>query len=120
VERRDGVTWLVDGPVSARWSEHGGPPPEPGRAVVRGSVRGGIHEDGPRVTGTIQRIRFATAHYRLVEPRGLEPVPGTLALTEVVEAPRSLFFDFDSDGHLNVQGDDRPTSLGVALDLTVP
>jgi hypothetical protein len=27
---------------------------------VRGNLAGGIHEEGPRTTGTVQRIRFAT------------------------------------------------------------
>jgi hypothetical protein len=120
VERRDHSTWLTDGPVSARWSEHNGPPPEPGHTTVRGSLYGGVHDEGPRITGTVQRIRFATSNYRLVQPRRLEPVPGTLALTDVPEAPRSLFFNFDSEGRRNAHGDDEPKSLGVLLDLTVP
>jgi uncharacterized protein DUF6578 len=119
-ERREGVTWLTDGPVTARWYERNGPPPEPGPTMVRGSLIGTVHEEGPRVTGTIQRIRFATANYRLVEPRRLEPVPGTLALTDVAEAPRSLFFTFDSEGRPNAQGADQPKSVGVLLDMTVP
>jgi hypothetical protein len=122
VERRDGSTWLIDGQVSARWSTHNGPPPEPGHAVVmRGRLHGGVHDEGPRTTGTVQRIRFATSHHRLVEPRTLEPVPGTLSLTDVSEAPRSLFFDFDSGRRSPARrGDDQPMSLGVLLDLTVP
>jgi hypothetical protein len=120
VERRDHSTWLVDGPVCARWSEHNGRPPEPGRTIVRGSLVGTVHEDGPQVTGTVQRIRFATSDYRLVEPRRLEPVPGTLTLTDVAEAPRSLFFDFDAKAGPSTPDADRPQSLGVLLDLTVP
>jgi hypothetical protein len=72
------------------------------------------------VSGTVQRIRFATCTYRLVESRRLEPVAGTLALTDVPKADRSLFFDFDCDVRVSSQGDDRPTSVGVMLDLTVP
>jgi hypothetical protein len=120
VEHRDGATWLTDGPVSARWSEYSGPPPHPGHTRVRGSLSGGIHEEGPRTTGTVQRIRFATCTYRLVEPRRLEPVPGTLALTDVLEADRSLFFDFDRDVPLSGRDADRPMSVGVLLDITVP
>jgi hypothetical protein len=116
------VTWLTDGPVTARWYERNGPPPEPGPTMVRGSLVGTVHDDGLRITGTIQRIRFATATYRLIEPRRLEPVPGTLALTDVAEAPRSLFFTFDSEGEgrRNAQGADEPKSVGVLLDMTVP
>jgi hypothetical protein len=120
VERRDDSTWLTDGRVSARWRKHNGPPPEPGRTIVRGSLVGSVHDEGPKVTGTIQRIRFATSIYRLVEPRRLESVPGTLTLTDVPEAPRSLFFNYDSDGRLSAHGDDEPKSIGVLLDLTVP
>jgi hypothetical protein len=121
VERRGRSTWLVDGRVSARWSTHNGPPPEPGHAVARGSLHGGVHDEGPQTTGRVQRIRFATSRYRLVEPRTLEPVPGTLTLTDVSEAPSSLFFDFDSGGRTTGrQGDDQPMSLGVLLDMTVP
>lgn len=120
VHRRDRATWLTDGAVSVRWSDHNGPPPEPGDRTVRGSVMGGIHEEGPKVTGTVQRIRFATSHYRLVEQRALEPVPGTLVLTDVPEAPRSLFFDFDATAGARTTGTDGPRSVGVLLDLTVP
>jgi hypothetical protein len=120
VEHRECTTWLTDGPVSARWNEHSGAPPRPGHTRLRGSLAGGIHEEGPRTTGTVQRIRFATCTYRLVEPRRLEPVPGTLVLTDVPEADRSLFFDHDRDVRLGGQRDDLPMSVGVLLDLTVP
>jgi hypothetical protein len=120
VEHRDGATWLSDGPVSARWNEYSGPPPQPGHTRVRGSLAGGIHEEGPRTTGTVQRVRFATCTYRPVEPRRLEPVPGTLAFTDVPEADRSLFFDFDRDARPKGQEADRPMSVGVLLDMTVP
>ncbi len=91
-----------------------------GPAGHRQPARDLLTPQGP--FGEVQQ-RIATKwvrRRRLVEPRRLEPVPGTLALTDVPEAPRSLFFDFDSEGRRNAQGDDEPKSLGVLLDLTVP
>lgn len=118
VERNVG-TWLADGSVRARWSDHNGPPPEPGRQAVRGWLLGTVHESPEAVekmTGTVQRVRLVTMDYRLDEDaRTLRPLPGTTALIDVAASPRWF-----TERPLQVPGDRRTRKAGVLLDLTVP
>jgi hypothetical protein len=118
VEHRGCSTWLLDGAVSAQWCVRNGPPPEPGRAVVRGSLVGTVHEAAPRVTGTVQRIRLATEYQRLAGPDTLESVPGTLTVFDVARAAKSLIF---GDGREPfTPGREQLRTVAVLLDLTVP
>ncbi len=110
--RPDGLTQLADGPVEALWPGHLGSPPAPGPALLRGYLYGNAHgpapDDAPPATGRVCRVRVAGQEYRRVAPRRLEPVAGTLTLTDVRESPRC--FDGTDAG---------PQQIGVLLDLAL-
>jgi hypothetical protein len=110
--RADGLTLLNDGPVDALWAGHNGTPPKPGPAQLRGYLYGNAHgpapDDAPLTTGRIHRVRIAQEEFRLVEPRRLEPVAGTLTLTDVRRSPK-WFTGSEAGVH----------QTGVLLDLVV-
>ncbi len=113
VARLPDRTELSDGPVTALWADHNGPPPEPGRRTVRGfyygNAHGPAHPDAPVTTGVVLRVRLVRQDYALVAPRSLAPVPGTLTLTDVRRSPRRFAGGPGAGVH----------ETGVLLDLDV-
>ncbi len=72
----------------------------------------GLPDDAPTVTGVVQRIRVLGQRFLLIERR-LEPVPGTLELTDVTSSPRWFTSPIESGG-------ERVHETDVLLDLAVP
>ncbi|MDQ2706163.1 MAG: hypothetical protein M3Z25_00300 [Actinomycetota bacterium] len=123
VERGSGSV-LIDDAVSAFWLPPNGPAPRPGRARLHGFLAGTVHgglvpDEVPRITGVVRRIRVIARRFVLSGTgpgRMLEPVPGTLTLTDVARSPR--WFATPAP-RTSDHPDNPPFETGVLLDLDV-
>ncbi|WP_214370623.1 DUF6578 domain-containing protein [Pseudonocardia sp. H11422] len=97
VQRRDELTVLTSGAITAAWSLVGGAPPEPGSARLCGHLAGTVHDgfvpdEAPRATGLVQRIRLVSQLFTASETDNsrvqITPVPGMITMTDVARSPR--------------------------------
>lgn len=107
---------LIDGPVAAAWCTVNGPPPAAGIRTLRGYLCGTVHDTTPSVSGFVTRVRLLEQRYVLTPDRVVQPVPGTLRLTDVPEAP--LTFECPAPEAVD-NPDNPPWETAVLVELAV-